>query len=114
MWRDMAESGDVERAIELLLHELGATRARRLLAERAGLRFERRLALHDELTGVANRSLLFEQLVRALAGHRRHGGTLAVLLLDVDGLARVNQAFGRDAGDDVLLAVAQRLTEVVR
>src|SRR5689334_6617297 len=98
----MGGNHEVEQAIEVLLRELGATRARRALAERAGLRFERRLALNDELTGLANRSLLHEQLVRGLAKRRRHGGALAVLLLDVDRLAVVNDAHGRDAGDQVL------------
>jgi diguanylate cyclase (GGDEF)-like protein len=110
----MGGNPEVERAIEVLLRELGATRARRALAERAGLRFERRLALNDELTGLANRSLLYEQLVRGLAKRRRHGTALAVLLLDVDGLDRVNDAHGRDAGDEVLLAIAGRLDDVVR
>src|SRR6185312_10018553 len=110
----MGGNHDVEHAIEVLLRELGATRARRALAERAGLRFERRLALNDELTGLANRSLLHEHLVRGLAKRRRHGGVLAIRLLDVDRLDAINDAHGRDAGDEVLLAIAGRLDDVVR
>jgi diguanylate cyclase (GGDEF)-like protein len=67
------------------------------------------LALHDELTGLANRRLLTERLVQFLntAGHAR--GKLALALLDVERLRAVNKSLGRRAGDALLRQVGERL-----
>jgi diguanylate cyclase (GGDEF)-like protein/PAS domain S-box-containing protein len=71
-----------------------------------------RMALHDELTGLANRALLRDRLGHALA--RRDHEALAVLLLDLDQFKAVNDSLGHDAGDLLLQAVARRLLEAVR
>jgi diguanylate cyclase (GGDEF)-like protein/PAS domain S-box-containing protein len=72
------------------------------------------LALHDPLTGVANRLLLDDRLRRALAGLRRGAGGVGVFLLDLDAFKAVNDTYGHDVGDEVLQAVAQRLVATVR
>lgn len=71
-----------------------------------------RMALHDPLTGLANRALMQDRLEHALADRRarRH----AVLLLDLDDFKTVNDTAGHEAGDAVLVAVARRLESSVR
>ncbi|MGI5186018.1 diguanylate cyclase domain-containing protein [Dactylosporangium sp. CA-152071] len=70
-------------------------------------------AFHDNLTGLANRSLLREHLGHALARARR-GSPVAVLLIDLDGFKQVNDTYGHAAGDQLLVAVAQRLRDGIR
>jgi diguanylate cyclase (GGDEF)-like protein len=65
-------------------------------------------AMHDPLTGLANRSLLLERLENALVGPSEHAGTL--LLLDLDGFKEVNNTLGHPAGDELLVQVADRLS----
>ena len=72
------------------------------------------LALHDQLTGLANRALLREQLTGALSGARRHGHPVALVFLDLDGFKAVNDGLGHTAGDALLRLVAQRIRTVVR
>ena len=73
-----------------------------------------RLARTDSLTGLANRYVLQESLDRAAAHARRHGGTLALILLDLDWFKQVNDLHGHPAGDSALVEVARRLAETVR
>ena len=72
------------------------------------------LALHDALTGLANRALLDDRLAQAVAQRDRDGGAVAVLFCDVDGLKAVNDRFGHPFGDELLVTVAQRLNTQVR
>jgi len=71
------------------------------------------LANHDPLTGLPNRSLWFERVQTALA-EVGPGSGVAVLLLDLDGFKDINDVLGHDAGDRLLLQVADRLREVRR
>jgi diguanylate cyclase (GGDEF)-like protein/PAS domain S-box-containing protein len=71
-------------------------------------------AFHDPLTGVANRYLLIETLVRMLHGLSRRGGAVLLVFLDLDQFKRINDEHGHDIGDQVLTAVARRLQGVVR
>jgi diguanylate cyclase (GGDEF)-like protein len=71
-------------------------------------------ASHDDLTGLPNRSLLEDRLVLALNRQRRERKPVAVLYLDLDGFKDVNDTHGHDAGDFVLVAVAKRITALVR
>jgi diguanylate cyclase (GGDEF)-like protein/PAS domain S-box-containing protein len=73
-----------------------------------------RAAHIDPLTGLPNRRLLADRLQQALARVRRHGGLLAVCAIDLDGFKTVNDERGHEAGDAVLVEVAQRLQHVVR
>jgi diguanylate cyclase (GGDEF)-like protein len=71
-------------------------------------------ATHDALTGLANRTLLFERLHLDLRRLGRTGGFVLVAYLDVDELKVVNDSFGHAAGDRLVRAAAQRLTRAVR
>ncbi len=77
----------------------------------AQLRFR---ASHDPLTGLANRPLFDESLELALARSRRNNSEVAVLFVDIDGFKGVNDAYGHDAGDEVLRIVAHRLLQCAR
>ena len=68
-------------------------------------------ATHDRLTGLPNRSLLWEALRDQLA---RPEPAVAVLFVDLDDFKFVNDSFGHETGDELLLAVADRLTDAVR
>jgi len=71
-------------------------------------------ALHDPLTGLANRVLLRDHLERALARLGRSRGIVALLFVDLDDFKRINDSFGHAAGDQILAHVADRLTSAVR
>lgn len=71
-------------------------------------------AVHDPLTGLANRALLLDRLEQALARSRRGSGRLAVLYCDLDGFKSVNDRWGHSIGDEVLRLVSQRLVDAVR
>jgi diguanylate cyclase (GGDEF)-like protein len=74
----------------------------------------RNLAHHDSLTGLPNRTLLKDRFESALASAQRREHSLAILLLDLDNLKTVNDTYGHDAGDDLLIAVANALKSLVR
>ena len=73
-----------------------------------------RLAQYDELTGLANRSLFQDRLLRALAWARRHERLVAVMILDLNGFKAVNDRLGHVAGDRLLAIMAGRLTKRLR
>lgn len=92
--------------LAVLLHDVSKPAARMAtLADRAS---------RDALTGLPNRERLLSTVVDALAHQREHGGVTAAIVIDVDRLKYVNDAFGHTAGDDVLIATAERLAAVVR
>ena len=108
---------DLER--ELTDAELGFVRAvaNTLTTALARLRDEehyRHQALHDPLTGLANRVLLRDRLEHALARSAREGGETGVIFVDLDDFKRVNDLHGHAAGDEVLIEVGRRLCRAVR
>jgi diguanylate cyclase len=94
--RTMAEQEAIRRA------ELDA---QRIISEQL-----RHQALHDPLTGLPNRAAAFDRLSAALAG----GGRIGLCYLDLDGFKGVNDRYGHDAGDELLVAVAERIGQVAR
>jgi diguanylate cyclase (GGDEF)-like protein/PAS domain S-box-containing protein len=72
------------------------------------------IAHYDALTGVPNRALLADRLVQALARAKRERGLMAVCYVDLDGFKQINDSFGHDAGDKVLVEVTRRIKEAVR
>jgi diguanylate cyclase (GGDEF)-like protein len=74
----------------------------------------RETALHDPLTGLPNRLLLLERLEHAVLRGRRSGAVAAILFADLDRFKQVNDLYGHSVGDELLVAVADRLRAVVR
>ena len=87
-----------------LLHEAARSHGKALEA----------LALNDPLTGLANRRLFSDRMAMALVHARRNKTAMAVVYLDLDGFKKINDTLGHGAGDALLKAVADRLTETVR
>ena len=85
----------------------------RAMAEEA-LRDAQHRALHDPLTGLPNRVLLLDRLGQACARLRRSGGRLLVMFVDLDRLKLVNDTWGHETGDDLLVQVGRRLDQAVR
>lgn len=71
-------------------------------------------ALHDPLTGLANRALLMERLAQALARTERRPSSVAVLFLDIDRFKTINDNFGHEVGDSVLACIGDRLRKALR
>jgi len=89
------------------------------VTERKALELElTHLALHDGLTGLANRTLLVDRIGHAMARSQRRrpdpGVGVAVLFIDIDGFASVNDTLGNRVGDEILRILAQRLRSAVR
>jgi diguanylate cyclase (GGDEF)-like protein len=71
-------------------------------------------AVHDTLTGLPNRALIIDRIDRMLARARRANVPVAALFVDLDGFKEVNDTLGHGAGDQLLKAVAERLSGVMR
>lgn len=71
-------------------------------------------ATHDSLTGLANRTLFFDRLRHRISSGRRQVDPLGILVIDMDGLKRVNDSFGHRAGDAALREMALRISRIPR
>jgi diguanylate cyclase (GGDEF)-like protein len=88
-----------------ILHAIERMRVERGLASQA---------FHDPLTGLPNRLLFLDRLQLALSRLDRHPSLVAVIFIDLDRFKRINDTLGHQAGDEALVAVAERLRSVVR
>jgi diguanylate cyclase (GGDEF)-like protein/PAS domain S-box-containing protein len=105
------------RTFDSAYHELSHALARQASQVIGRLLLQAQLAseaLHDQLTGLANRTLLQERMDEAIAGSLRSRVPLAVLFVDLDGFKAVNDHLGHVVGDSALREVAGRLRESVR
>lgn len=97
----------VERLAAIFGH-IQAQLGERLVRERSGG------ATVDPLTGLPGLTELHEWLRVLLSEHRRHGHPFSLLVVDIDGLGRINDAYGRDSGDRMLSAVSAVLRRQIR
>jgi diguanylate cyclase (GGDEF)-like protein/PAS domain S-box-containing protein len=74
----------------------------------------RKLAFYDSLTQLPNRRLLYEHLIQAMATSKRSGRYGALLFLDLDNFKPLNDEYGHNMGDLLLIEVARRITSCVR
>lgn len=72
------------------------------------------VANHDPVTGLPNRRLLADRLSLAVAHARRNGTHLGVCYLDLDEFKPINDRFGHETGDTLLIAITERLTKILR
>lgn len=99
---------EIDEQSNLLVQCIDLTERKRLSAELEALAF------NDSLTGLANRRLFFDRLDQALARCRRNGSWGTVLLLDLDRFKELNDSYGHEAGDKLLVEIANRLRSNVR
>ncbi len=73
-----------------------------------------RIAHYDPLTGLPNRILLADRLQQAMVMSKRQGSNVGVLYLDLDGFKAINEAYGQDFGDEVLILISKKIRDVLR
>ncbi len=96
---------------------VGAALALLMLALASFRSYQRRLeqaAVTDALTGLPNRNLLYDHVKQALTARRRHGGEVALMVIDLDGFKEVNDTLGHHCGDQLLVAIGPRIRSVLR
>jgi len=108
--RGSDELGELSDSFDLMAEQLANDNTRRRQIEDE-LSHQ---ALHDPLTGLANRVKFLDRLQDALARSTRSGSPVAVLFCDLDNLKVVNDRLGHTAGDDLLVGVAERFRHSVR
>lgn len=94
-----------------LFHRRSWRAAQQLIASEARASH---LAYHDPLTGLPNRVMFFDRLGVALDQLRRNGTAIAVHCLDLDRFKEVNDTFGHQIGDELIVAASRRIAEVCR
>ncbi|MEK7435293.1 MAG: EAL domain-containing protein [Pseudomonadota bacterium] len=104
-----ASDAELLRSMRSVGEQIGQFMARRQAEERV-----HHLAHYDELTGLPNRSTFSQRLSHALAQARRNSKSLAVLFIDLDRFKNINDTLGHEAGDNVLVEIAQRLQGCLR
>lgn len=108
--RNLVEREHLRKEVGTQRDLLQAEIARRMKSEERVLQ----LALHDALTGLPNRRMLGDRLSQTMAASKRSGLYGALMFLDLDNFKPLNDAYGHEAGDLLLIEVAQRLAECVR
>ncbi|HWX56593.1 MAG TPA: EAL domain-containing protein [Verrucomicrobiae bacterium] len=116
--RDGSSIG-IENRVSLICDSAGALAGsvvafRDVSAARATSLEMSRLAQHDVLTGLPNRTLFSDRLTQAISLTKRNAKQLAVLFVDIDHFKKINDSLGHGVGDKLLRSVAGRLTASVR
>ena len=94
---------------------IGASKIVRDITERKQMEEQlQNQALHDQLTQLPNRRLLYDRLDQAMTANNRNGRYGAVIFMDLDNFKSLNDTHGHNAGDLLLIEVARRLTHCVR
>ena len=119
IWRHRTKSGEII-DVEVTTHtlEFRGRRGGLVMAQDVTerVRLERQLrdhALHDPLTGLANRSLLLDRAERLNSQAKRSGTEVMVLRLDLDNFKLINETYGHDVGDTLIRRVGERLVDSV-
>jgi diguanylate cyclase (GGDEF)-like protein len=94
--------------------EIVLRRVRNQLLIKQGKESLQRIAHYDALTGIPNRILLVDRMKLAIAQAKREQKMLGVCYLDLDGFKPVNDTLGHQAGDQVLIEIARRISSVLR
>jgi diguanylate cyclase (GGDEF)-like protein len=100
--------------LAILIYVLGTGRSRALAMVHERTDQLQHQALHDSLTGLPNRALILDRINQMLARARRDHIEVAVLFLDLDNFKDINDTLGHDAGDQLLVGVGVRLSNVLR
>jgi diguanylate cyclase (GGDEF)-like protein/PAS domain S-box-containing protein len=95
-----------ERAIQVAIHDISVLKSHQSQLEH--------MAHYDALTGLPNRVLLADRLLQAMAQAQRRGQMLAVAYLDLDGFKEVNDRYGHEVGDDLLIALSHGMKQTLR
>ena len=107
-------AGEVVATTTSSLRRAHAEQQRLLVEVEARTEELRHQALHDALTGLPNRFLISDRIEQVLARSRRSGTQCSLLFLDLDGFKSVNDSMGHGVGDELLKAVARRLSASIR
>jgi diguanylate cyclase (GGDEF)-like protein len=99
---------------ELMTIEQALGSVTRALHSAAEVDSLRELCTRDPLTGLGNRTSLYESMQREVSRARRHGSPLAVMMIDIDHFKTINDELGHLGGDDVLRAIARALRDSTR
>jgi diguanylate cyclase (GGDEF)-like protein len=110
---EVAERMGIESELAEMKTELAGVRDD-LSNSEVNVEIAQQLALQDPLTGLPNRISFEQGLAQGLIQAKRHGWGLAVLFIDIDKFKSINDSYGHDLGDKVLLMVANRLQSSVR
>lgn len=95
--------------IELFRQLLGASIGNIKLFEKM-----QRQAQTDGLTGLMNHRMFYEMLEKELRRLQRYGGLISLIMVDVDGLKKINDTLGHRAGDTALKAISRKISESIR
>ena len=118
LWVDVSASlvrdsdGHNSFAITMIQDVTQRTKAEAALRSQAAL--NQHQALHDALTGLANRTLFRSRIEDAVETTPRTGARAAVLMIDLDGFKEINDSLGHAAGDDLLVELGRRLKAALR